>query len=111
MIKKSIELFKWLEDFILALSNWCDDQEVKEMCKEYCKTFLILGNLFSNLPIDPPVHEIYLENAKINIVALKNKYLDLTLLITPKAYATFNYLIPHIILHSYLSPYIEDFIE
>ena len=74
--------------------------------------FLILGYIFSDL-CKLLLVEInsYLGKVKKNISRLKNKYLKLNLLIILKAHAVFNYLIEQIEGYSYLSPYMEDFIE
>lgn len=112
LIKKTKGIFPEIKNYLLSLPDQCKNEEVVTMCNEYAETFLILGNLFSDLRVPPPVdHRTYIGNAKRNITALKHKYLSLNLSITPKAYATFWHLIPQIEMHGCLEPYVEDFIE
>lgn len=82
------------------------------MCKEYRETFLILGNLFSDLYIALPVdHSTYLINIKRNVTTLKHKYLSLSLSTTLKSHAAFLHLILKMQIHGCLEPCVEDFIE
>ena len=91
--QKSIKLFNTLEEYILKLLDQYNNQEVKQICRECSETFLILGNLFSDIQIEISVDYIYLENSKWNVKALKMKYLGLYLFIIPKSYTMFDYLI------------------
>lgn len=62
--QKSIKLFNTLEEYILKLLDQYNNQEVKQICRECSETFLILGNLFSDIQIEISVDYIYLENSK-----------------------------------------------
>ena len=94
------------------MKDRCSDKEVSQTCTNYASFFLYIGSLLSLLQVEELLPRNPGKDVYDKIKSIKQKYIILGIIITPKKYYMFDHILYLLDKHdSSIGYYAEEFIE